>query len=902
MSLKTHFQTLPEVSQEELLRIESYQQKYHYEILAITARPGDKVEPQKVLGKFGIFLTKSRTRVWMADIKQAIFVIEYCPHEIEYDGLCCNCGQDVSLIQEKNPQMYQRKTAALIVGGVTVQGHSHESGNTSHVSSKQKMLRLTYNALHHTSEENSEHLLKQRKLALVLDIDHTFLHATRDPQALQVAEDVSFCQDVHSFVLPGHKTPYFIKLRPGFLQFLQSIQKYYEIHLYTMSMRKYAEEIVKYIDHRMFQLSKTANHSNHSRQQLIKNLVTRDDVHSSKKYLHCIYPCDDRMVMIVDDRVDVWPSAVNNVIQIHKCYSTQTQLLSNIIHAIQTNIKKKMPTLLFVCLLAYLCYNGPIMDTDLFWPSEDAIISNTRMQDRMGVTLIALTGTITPNSDTAKSIRKYCLDYFRELGVYSIEVEPDSIQIFTHRSPDQIKLVKFQQSITENTNCSWLQPLQNAKIEYKVNFTELRRKEGDQVLSCLAHVLVKIHQLFYQQWDKMSNKVKTGSKTTSKKRVHFDLTVSSPQNLANEIIKTNEESKHNDDAQTSNISSNTNTDTATQSQETQNITNNDNNSNGDKNDNANDNDNEESNEDDNINDDLPHDRINHEKASPIPRPDVRKLLKKLKQKVFQGNVFVFSGLFPVNTNLERTYEWKLSIEFGAKCVTTLSPGNVEQVTHCIAPKMGTNKTNIALQCGIEIVHPHWLYNSTTHYLKSDPKMYRPSGWAPEKHEAPGKANLPTQKIENNKGRNILVVYKSKLSCFQNNLGLPISTKKRKRVQEKSNEMDVDMNIGTKPSVKRSKKHDNPQHEQASEDMKPDLLNASTAISEKKLDQEYLFNIPVNKSSNYEDLETIVGSNESATTNNSTDASMTMSHNAINEEEIPDDTINQLLDEELAALM
>jgi len=32
-----------------------------------------------------------------------------------------------------------------------------------------------------------------------------------------------------------------------------------------------------------------------------------------------------------------------------------------------------------------------------------------------------------------------------------------------------------------------------------------------------------------------------------------------------------------------------------------------------------------------------------------------------------------------------------------------------------------------------MVHPNWLHNSTTHYLKSDPCVYRPQGWDEKKH-------------------------------------------------------------------------------------------------------------------------------------------------------------------------
>ena len=82
----------------------------------------------------------------------------------------------------------------------------------------------------------------------MLDIDHTFLHATREAQAKLVAKDPLFSPQTHSFLLAGHRMPYFIKIRPGFRQFMLDVAGAFDIHLYTMSMRKYAEEIVKWIE------------------------------------------------------------------------------------------------------------------------------------------------------------------------------------------------------------------------------------------------------------------------------------------------------------------------------------------------------------------------------------------------------------------------------------------------------------------------------------------------------------------------------------------------------------------------------------------------------------------------------------------------------------------------------
>eukprot|EP01084_Bolivina_argentea_P194244 333243_1 len=108
-----------------------------------------------------------------------------------------------------------------------------------------KIINLTLPALLKTRKENTSTLLSSNKL----DIKH---HAFRD--------------NTHSFILSGHRSPYYIKIRPGFRDFLLDVAGAYDIHLYTMSMRKYAEEIVKWIEF------------DPKYKGLIQNLVTRDDV------------------------------------------------------------------------------------------------------------------------------------------------------------------------------------------------------------------------------------------------------------------------------------------------------------------------------------------------------------------------------------------------------------------------------------------------------------------------------------------------------------------------------------------------------------------------------------------------------------------------------------------------
>lgn len=86
---------------------------------------------------------------------------------------------------------------------------------------------------------------------LILDLDQTVLHASVNPNIkdfisltthqlhdVQPNPLLSF-KDIYSFVLPD-KITYYVKLRPFTKQFLSKMHQIYEMHIYTMGSRAYA--------------------------------------------------------------------------------------------------------------------------------------------------------------------------------------------------------------------------------------------------------------------------------------------------------------------------------------------------------------------------------------------------------------------------------------------------------------------------------------------------------------------------------------------------------------------------------------------------------------------------------------------------------------------------------------
>ena len=159
-------------------------------------------------------------------------------------------------------------------------------------------------------DEAKRRLLALEKLSLVVDLDQTIIQATVDPtvgdwQNDEANPNHAAVREVRSFVLkddgPGNRAcRYYVKLRPNLESFLEKISKIYELHIYTMGTRQYAKNIADIIDphHRVFG----------------DRILSRDESGSMiAKDLQRLFPVDTKMVVIIDDRGDVWKWSPNLV-------------------------------------------------------------------------------------------------------------------------------------------------------------------------------------------------------------------------------------------------------------------------------------------------------------------------------------------------------------------------------------------------------------------------------------------------------------------------------------------------------------------------------------------------------------------------------------------------------------
>lgn len=226
---------------------------------------------------------------------------EPCSHTVQYGGLCALCGKAVE--DEKD-----------------YTGFSYEDRATIEMSHDNTGLRISLEEAQEIEKTATERLSEARKLILVVDLDQTVIHATVDPTVGEWQQDplnpnYPFVSDVKSFFLeeeppipPGWTGPkpsatkcwYYVKLRPGLETFLKQVSKLYELHIYTMATRNYALAISKIIDP--------------NGEYFGDRILSRDESGLiTHKNLKRLFPVDQSMVAIIDDRGDVWQWEANLV-------------------------------------------------------------------------------------------------------------------------------------------------------------------------------------------------------------------------------------------------------------------------------------------------------------------------------------------------------------------------------------------------------------------------------------------------------------------------------------------------------------------------------------------------------------------------------------------------------------
>jgi RNA polymerase II subunit A-like phosphatase len=209
-----------------------------------------------------------------------------CSHDIiVFGGMCAKCGEQVNIDAKKTNETTTRLT---VNGG--------------------KNIILTQRGAREDALRNVKTLMGRRKLALVLDLDHTLLHATPDKRVAERGWDKA-SPDIYTIELreKGTRRPpvhHYIKLRQGVAELLKQCHECYQLYIYTHGTRQYAEAIAKVIDP--------------TQAYFQGRIISRSDNPDGMQHkeLSQMFPCDDSMALILDDRMDVWPTNLDNLIKV----------------------------------------------------------------------------------------------------------------------------------------------------------------------------------------------------------------------------------------------------------------------------------------------------------------------------------------------------------------------------------------------------------------------------------------------------------------------------------------------------------------------------------------------------------------------------------------------------------
>ncbi|XP_076906989.1 RNA polymerase II C-terminal domain phosphatase-like 3 [Bidens hawaiensis] len=162
--------------------------------------------------------------------------------------------------------------------------------------------------------EEQKKMFADRKLCLVLDLDHTLLNSAKFSEIEPVHDEMLRKKEEqdrekpyrHLFRFP-HMCMW-TKLRPGIWNFLEKASKLYELHLYTMGNKLYATEMAKVLDPKgvLFNgrvISKGGDGDN--------------DGDPKSKDLEGVLGMESAVV-IIDDSIRVWPHNKLNLIVVER--------------------------------------------------------------------------------------------------------------------------------------------------------------------------------------------------------------------------------------------------------------------------------------------------------------------------------------------------------------------------------------------------------------------------------------------------------------------------------------------------------------------------------------------------------------------------------------------------------
>ncbi|TXG50419.1 hypothetical protein EZV62_022943 [Acer yangbiense] len=169
----------------------------------------------------------------------------------------------------------------------------------------QEGLMLTRDEITRLKDTNTKKLFDEKKLQLVIDLDHTLLHS-KSVEKLTPKE--KYLENIQTDsggggLLYKLETPErMVKLRPFVRNFLKEPSTMFELYIFTMGSEFYAKQMAQLLDHQ-------GNYFEN-------RVISKDDlIDKGKKTLDLVLG-QESGIIILDDDENVWPDHKENLITI----------------------------------------------------------------------------------------------------------------------------------------------------------------------------------------------------------------------------------------------------------------------------------------------------------------------------------------------------------------------------------------------------------------------------------------------------------------------------------------------------------------------------------------------------------------------------------------------------------
>lgn len=167
------------------------------------------------------------------------------------------------------------------------------SGLCAHCGEELFTSELLFSPLYTTDVLQTTEPQRSPRPTLVVDLDHTIVFTSLiDPRRA-------------SFSFADDKLTYFVSLRPFLADFLESVSRIFDLCVYTMGTRSYALEILSVVDR--------------EKKYFCDRVITRDENNNKLVKKLSRLGIDEKDVVILDDRADIW-GYEDNVVLIKPFY------------------------------------------------------------------------------------------------------------------------------------------------------------------------------------------------------------------------------------------------------------------------------------------------------------------------------------------------------------------------------------------------------------------------------------------------------------------------------------------------------------------------------------------------------------------------------------------------------